>query len=432
MAALHQRTRRRLCQIGFCLLCALPTTGLLAWSVGLRTASHQQRCKEMLSERLGFDVRFEQISYPQPGLTRFEEFELADAESGESVVRCRSLDVLASGDKIAIEPHEVDLAAQHAEKLRRLVTRRLAHEIPGDAALALIPTQVTITSGDAHQTYDDVSGRIELTDDATATLRFRLPEYEAGEPPLFSISRHSGESGMRTTSKLATLGAALPVAMLTPWLDLTDVLGDDATFQGTITIDEDANRWVCQATGVLAEVDLERLVARRFPHHLTGRATIDLTRARLEAGRVIEAAGTLRSPSGTVGSSLLAAAADWLGCQPRSTPAGTLPYEPGRNDQYRDLALVFQIDEQGIALNSSPSAQPPGALILSRRGAALLTAPIDGPVPLVQFVRALAPESELLVPATKETSQLVRWLPLPPVMRASDEQPGVPPLRMPE
>lgn len=431
MFALHQRTRRRICQIGFCLICALPTTGLLAWSIGLKTDAHRQQCRQALSERLGVDVRFEKVTYPQPGLTRFEPFELADAETGEWVLRCRSLDVLASGRKIAIDPHAVELAAKHADKLRRLVTRRLAHEIPGDASLALISTQVTLVSDDATQTYDDVAGRIELADDvATATLRFRLPESDDGEAPLFAISRRRGESATRTTVKLATLGTQLPAAMLSPWLDVTELLGDDATFQGTITVDEEDGHFACQAAGVFAEIDLERLVARRFPHHLTGRATIEVKRARLEAGRVVEAVGLMRSPSGTIGGSLLAAAVDMLGCQPGPAPAGKLPFALGRNDEYQNLALVFQMDEQGLTLGSPSSAHPPGALLLGKRGSVLLTSPLDGPVPLVQIVRALAPESELLVPATKETSRLVSWLPLPPVKRPPDEQPAVPPLRM--
>lgn len=431
MLALHQRTRRRLCQVGFCLLCALPTTGLLAWSASLKTAAHQLQYRHALSERLGLDVRFQRVHYPQPGQTRFEPFELADAETGEWVLRCRSLDVISGGRKIAIDPHEVELAAKHADKLRRLVARRLAHEIPGDESLALLPTQVTLTSPDASQTYDDVAGRIELAADvATATLRFRLPECEDGEPPLFSISRRRTASGMRTTAKLATQGAELPVSVLSPWLDLADFLGGDATFQGSLTIEEEDGQYACQAAGVLAEIDLEQLIARRFPHHITGRATIEVKRARLEAGRLLEAVGMVRSRSGTIGGSLLAAAVELLGCQPGAAPPGELPFALGRNDEYRNLALVFRVDEQGLVLKSLSSAQPPGALVLNQRGAALVTSTADGPVPLVQLVRALVPESELQVPATEETSQLVRWLPLPPIMRSPDEPPHVPPLRL--
>lgn len=433
MLALHQRTRRRLCQLGFCLFCVLPTTGLLAWSTGLKTAAHQLQCRQALSERLGLDVRFERASYPQPGLTRFEPFELADAETGEWVLRCRFLDMISSGRKIAIDPHEVELAAKHADKLRRLVTRRLTHEIPGEASLSLLPTQVTLTSADASQTYDDVAGRIEMADEgATATLRFRLPEHEEGEPPLFSISRRRTDSGMGTTAKLATLGAELPVSMLSPWLDLTGLLGADATFQGTLAIDEEEGQYGCQAAGVLADIDLERLIGRRFPQHIVGRATIEIKRVRLESGRLVEAMGVIRSPLGEIGGSLLLAAVDMLGCQPGAAPAGKLPFASGRNDEYRNLALSFRIDERGLLLTSLSSAQPAGALLLNKRGTAILTSPMDGPVPLVQLVRALSPASDLLVPATKETSQLTRWLPLPPVIRPPDARPQTPPLRMPD
>lgn len=427
MLALHQRTRRRICQAGFCLLCAFPTTGLLSWAASLKTASHLAGCERRISERLGLLVSFKQVNYPQPGQTHYEGLELADAETGDWLLRCRALDVVRSGRKLALDPHDVEVAEARADKLLRLVLRRLARELPGDEAVALVPTQVTLKSDAGSQTYDDVAGRIELeADSSSALLRFQLPEFEAGEPPQVSLIRRQTEAGVRTATQLDTLGATLPVSVFSPWLKLDAVLGGDASFNGSLTVEEAGGQYSCNATGVFEAVDLERLIGRRFPHHITGNATLQIQRAELRADKLLEAVGVLRSPSGTIGGSLLTAAVELLGCEPAAGPAGDLPFAANQKSVYRDLNVAFTIDERGLVFRSVSEGQP---IIRNGDDKALLFEGPAAPQPLLQLVRLLVPASDVQVPATKETAQLMRWLPVPPLSRAADSKPDAPPLR---
>ncbi|MGH7137622.1 MAG: hypothetical protein ACREHD_17890, partial [Pirellulales bacterium] len=327
-----------------------------------------------------------------------------------------------------LDPHDVQVAAQHADKLLRLVMRRLGRELPGEETIALVPTQVTLESADGSQTYDDVSGRIELdAESSTAILRFRLPELDTGEPPQITLVRQGTAAGVRTTIKLDTLGATLPVSAFTSWLDLEPVLGGDASFNGAIAVEEVGGCYSCDATGMLDAVDLKRLIAQRFPHHLAGSATVEIKHARLREDKLVEAVGVVRSESGTIGGSLLAAAVELLGCEPGAAPSAALPMTAGRNSEYQELAVAFSIDERGMKLKSVDPARP---LIRDERGKALLVEGSDAALPLIELVRALVPDSTLTVPATKETAQLVRWLPLPPIQRAADAEPDVPPLRV--
>ncbi|HVX10519.1 MAG TPA: hypothetical protein VHC22_05025 [Pirellulales bacterium] len=431
MFAIHQRTRRRICQAGFCLLCAMPTTGLLAWTASMKTGSHLARCRQELGERLGLTVRCERIRYPQPGQSVYERFELADAETGEWVLRCRSLEVTRTGRTLALAPGDVEVAAPRANKLLRLVQRRLAHELPGDDAVWLTPTQVTLVTPSASQTYEDVDCRIDTQGDAsTATLHFRLPDPQPGEPPMVAITRNRSPAGISTTIKLDTLGTELPVSVFSPWLDLQRELGRDAAFSGSFTVVEGTDRTDCQIEGLFSDLDLHRLVTRRFPHHLTGIANVEL-KADISEGGVVEAVGLLRCESGAIGDSLLAAAIDLLDCQPGTALQGRR-LTAGTHQVFHDLAFDFTVNREGVRLESWADAQPAGALLLDVRGASLLGAPSGEPLPLVQLVRALVPESELLVPATKETARLVPWLPLPPAVPAPGAKPQAPPLTFEE
>ena len=415
MFAIHQRARRRICQAAFFLFCVMPTTGLLAWTMTLTTAGHTARCREEIGRWLGMEVWFERVSYPQPGLSLYKRFELVDAETGQAVLRCRTLGVTDADRKLILEPSEVEVSAEQAQKLARLLMRRLSREIASDKAIWIVSGSVTMRSAAGDQTYDDVEGRIESRpEQSTAALRFRLPEPQAGEPPALSIVRQHGDD-IATTVKLDTMSAVLPVSIFAPWLDVRHLLGDEAAFQGTLTI-ASGDGWSGELTGVLTDVDFERLVTRRFPHQLNGRATLATEGAKIENGRLVEANGQILSESGTIGGSLLVSAVELLACIPGGALPGRLPFASGKNYRYRDLSVEFAIDEQGLRLEASPDAKPTGAIMLSRNGDAMLSAPAPSVMPLIQLVKALVPESTVQVPATKETAALVPWLPLPAIV----------------
>lgn len=433
MFALHQRTRRRICQAGFGLLCALPTTGLLAWTVSLKTPRHLAHCQRELTERLGLGCRFQQVRYPQPGESLYEGLELVDAETGQWVLRCGMLYATRAGRKLVLAANDVELAAERGERLLRLLMRRLTRELPGDEAIWLVPGSVTLVGIAGSQTYDDVECRVESQPDkSTATLRFRLPEAEAGEPPVFTIvRRHIGDSDA-TAVTLDTLGAELPISIFKPLLNLQPMLGDDAALKGKLSLEASGGRWSGRLSGNLTEVDLERLIARRFPHHFAGRAEVEVDRARFEGSKLIEASGRIHSEAGTVGGSLLVAAVELLDCQPGAAPLGHLPFTSGDNYRYHDLALDFAVNEHGLRLTAPRDAKVAGALVLNERDVAMLLESRSGMLPLIQLVKALVPDSTVQVPATKETAALVPWLPLPPIVRAPDDDRAfsAPPLRV--
>lgn len=432
MFAIHQRLRRRICQAGFCMFCVLPTSGLLAWTASLKTAAHAQRCQTELNQWLGFETRFERVRYPQPGESLYERFELIDPETRLPVVRCRALGVIRTDRKLVLEPSDIELSAGQAKKLARLLIRRLTRELPSDKAIWLVPTSVTLQSDTAEQTYDDVECRIESdAGRSSATLRFRLPGVEAGEPPMLSVVRTTSGDALKTLVKLDTMSATLPLSIFAAWIDLQPHLGHDAAFRGSLTAELADEGWSGEVSGIITNVDFDRLVASRFPHHLAGSANIVLDGARIHNGKLVEAAGQILSDSGTIGGSLLLGAVQLLDCPPRAALPGRPPFVESESYQYRDMSIDFVLDESGLILSASPDA-PAGAIILDEHGDKLLAAPTSGPAPLIQLVKLLVPSSAVQVPATKETAALVPWLPLPAIVPPADneEAPRSLPLRV--
>lgn len=431
---LHQSVRRRVCRAVFCLACLLPTTALLGWTATCKLPGHIERCEGRLSELLGLNVSIQRIRYPQPGICLYEGLGLTDPETHRTVLRCRWVEFGHTGKTLVLRPAAVEVNSEAAGRLVRLMMRRLQHELPaGDATVRILPTSVTLRGPHDEQTYDDAECLIESSDaDDSATLRFRLAGVEMSEAATVIVTRRHSEEASTTRVSLNTAGASLPVSMFATWLDAEKVLGRDARFRGSLWIDEDGHGRRGDVTGVLSEVDLETLVTARFPHVLTGRTTLEIDRARFEQGRLIEAAGQLHGEQGVVGSSLIAAAVKSLGCRTRRATDRAADRTPADKLPYRRLFLRFALDQQGLRLAGLPTGPNAGAVFLDANRRPLLIEPARQALPLLALIRALVPPSQTHVPATLETSTLVPWLPLPPIVPplADDGSPPLPSARV--
>ncbi len=93
MFRLHDKTRRRICLAGFFLFCVAPTLGAAAWCAMRHmpwTASDEAKT---LGRQLGLEVRLAGLKNLRPGVVLYEDFELADPETGQCLFRSRLLEV---------------------------------------------------------------------------------------------------------------------------------------------------------------------------------------------------------------------------------------------------------------------------------------------------------------------------------------------------
>jgi hypothetical protein len=204
-------------------------------------------------------------------------------------------------------------------------------------------------------------------------------------------------------------------------------LGDRCKFQGRVCATQTNDGWSGDISGRLDDVDLDRLVTDRFPHKLSGVAQVVINRAAFDRGRVTSAAGSLDSPGGVVSRSLLTAAAESL----HWTSSRAIHDTEQPLWQYRRLAFAFALDNNGLVIAGRCQAPSPGAILVDSRDA-LLADPPEPVVSALALVRTLAPQNEILVPASKETDALLHALPLPNVIppAASTARPPYCPLRL--
>jgi hypothetical protein len=431
MFHLYDQTRRRIGLAAFFLLCLAPTAAVLGWCVAWRLPGHARGQAESLSRQLGFDVAFDGLRHPRPGVVLYEGLKLSDPETGQTVLRCRALEatwtktVETQGKgrpAIVLVASQPEVEASAADRLWQIAERALRGQYGRpEAELRLIAGELTIRAGEDSQTLTDVQAGIGISTGGTeAQAAFRLAGTETREPVRLRIERNRQVTPPRNRVELDTGGAEVPCRLLSLGLAELAALGPSSRFCGMVRVDQTSEGWEGDARAQLLGVDFDGLVSERFPHKLSGMADIQVTRAHFSRGRLEEAAGTIAAGPGVVGQSLLDAAALRLRMSRPSDSAAVPDLLP-----YTQLVLAFSLDGRGLRLEGRCESAGPAALMADGR-TWLLRSESAEPLPVVALIQTLVPDNEIQVPATRQTDWLARRLPVPDVRQPRDAQ-RVPP-----
>jgi len=444
MFQLHDKTRRKVCLAAFLLLCVLPTTTVLAWCVYRHRPGSVDAESLRLSRELGLEVSLEKFQHVRPGSVRYEGIELTDPESGQVVLRCRILQAAwtdiadAQGEKkptLELTASQPVVEAEAFDALGQLIARRLRRRAGQSAVdVRLTAGEVTLRAAEYSDTLAEFRGAIEtLPGGLQARAQFRplgstpgsMPGSMPGEPVAIRLVRGHQTVPSTVAFELDTRGSAVPCRVLAMGFRPLQPLGTRSRFRGYVwarqTPDADSSwpLWDSEMTGALLDVDLDDLISANFPHTLSGTATIEIQQARFQKGRLESASGTLVAGPGldgpevgtraVIGRSLIDAAVEQLGLV-----RGPEPRTPGDLVPYEQLALAFRIDSEGLQLQGCSAIGGPG-IVLVDRYSHLLSTSSDTYRPVVALLRALVPQSEVLVPAARQTDWLMRYLPIPDV-----------------
>ena len=403
---------------------------MLGYSASRKLPSHTRRCESELGELLGLRAKLAVARYPRPGVTLYEGLELADPETGECVLRCPWLEIESIEGRVVLSATQPEIEMARLGMVWDLLMRRLRHELATDGEALLTPCQVTLRASRGSQTYEVTQALLESVDQGEAIeIRFRPAGADESEAADFRVVRDRSEATPFTRLELETFGGELPVSIFTPLADVESWLGGDARFRGSLWVSQADAGWEADVIGRLLGVDLQTLVGDHFPHQLAGEADIEIIKALIHHGRLTEAAGSFSAGAGTIGTSLLDAAVE------------SLEFEPGKFNrtrknalEFEELAFRFRVDAGGLGLAGACRTGPRGGVVVGHNGRVLLASPPEGAMPpVISFVRMLVPQSEVQVPATRETAGLLQVLPVPPIVppkNGANERPPEGRLRM--
>ena len=378
---------------------------------------------DRLSRQLGLVVKIEGFQHLRPGVVRYEGIELADPETGRTILRSRSLEVGWHGPSFRVIASQPEVESAAVGPAWAWV-QRLLESRPGrfDGDLQFSAAEVMLRAADCSQSLSDVAGAMEtLARKTIVRVNFRLAGDRSSEPAEIRVVRNRDVSPPAGGFELSTGDGELPCGVLAMGLAELKTLGGRCRFHGRIWANETPDGWQGEIAGQLAELDIGGIIADHFPYRLSGIGTLTIDSARFRCGRLEEGSGILIAGPGTVDRPLVSAAVDRL----RLTPGADLlaiasvpEWIDGEPIGYERLALAMVLDAHGLQLRGLCPAAPRGTILADAHNP-LLGQPTRGPQPVTALVQTLVPQSSVQVPASRESDWLLHHLPVPPVVPLS-------------
>jgi hypothetical protein len=434
MLQLHDTTRRRVCIAGFILLGLLPALLIGGWCADRHLPGCARDEAERLGRQLGLAVKLKGISHLRPGVMLYQDIELADPETGETMLRCPTLEIACR--------HQIDESGQPRSMLEVIATQPEVEAASLSRSwrwlLQLLEGKPDLWENDVHfsaaqltlkaersQTLSDVEGLMETLPVGTrAEVNFRLAGTDTPEPARIRVVRNRQSSPPASGFELYTGGGELPCNVLAMGVSELKPLGPRCRFHGYIWANETPDGWNGEVTGQLVELNLGDLVADHFPHHLSGIGEATIQSARFRRGRLEEGSAILAAGPGTIDRSLAAAAMEHLGLV-----QGTEPFPDKERIEYDHLAISVTLDAQGLRLRGCCPEAESGTILSDSRGRLLGESP-QGAEPIAALVQTLAPPSALQVPTGRQTDWLLRHLPAADVVPPIPSEDAIPTARL--
>jgi hypothetical protein len=418
MFQLHDKTRRRIALSAFVSAGVLPLLLTAGWCIDRHLPGCAQAEADALGRQLGLVVKLEAVRHLRPGVALYEGIELADPETGQTILRSRCLEVAwrrradsqgqlrptlcVIASQPEIETATIDVAWRWLQRLL---------ENPPDRLLANVRVSadaVTLRAEGRSQTMSEVAALLEPQPGrSSAQIDFRLVGAQAPEPAWIRVVRSREVSPPASRFELSTGDGELPCSVLALAVDELKSLGPRCRFHGQIWASETPDGWEGEVAGQLAELDLGSLIGEHFPHRLSGVGRATIASARFHRGRLEECCGVIAAERGTISRSLLKATDERLGLV-----LGPAPIPPGDRVPYEELAMSIVLDANGLRLRGMCGTAEPGTILSDGRNR-LLGEPPRGSQPVAALVQALVPQSVVQVPACRQADWLLHHLPVP-------------------
>jgi hypothetical protein len=431
MFPLTRPMRQTVATIALVGLTVVPTgvVATIAWRIN--RPGHVRDVEIELGRQLGLQVTLEGVRYPKPGEVVYQGITLRQEEP-----RRKGLIEIGRADQARLQRADRDLIVN-------LESPRLSADSPklalGQLAAVLqrsgqIPFErVHVTAGSCQLDLGHESLRVSVRDVAgelvvdplapSLKLTYRFSGEGAGTRCELAGTRDRRTEQIETSVALTTVeGPPLPARVLNVFFDAADWLGSSAKFEGTLHLHQAGSRdWEADYRGELHDVDLAKLVGRRFPRHrLNGRARVAIKEAKwgqrpTQGWGWLEAKGELAAGQGSIGIDLIDALAREM--KFRRSPR-LVNLDARKTDvDFRALGLSFAIESGGeIQIGGALGAEFPPDAVIAGATTSLLSAP-QGTASVHGLIKTLFPISQassgVMVPLTAE-SQLLLSLPVPP------------------
>jgi hypothetical protein len=408
----HERTRRIICRTMFLLLGVLPTAAVVAWAASFNREANVVEVRERLETATGLKVSFDACRFTRPGCFLLENIAIIDPHTEQAIFQSRLLEISVIDNQRVLSASQPTVEAVGLQKLWPALENAMRRRDSESFTTRLEAAELTMRWPGGMQTFVRCGLTIETNEKGVSAIGdCRFAHGTQPQICKLQLDRQILAGQPATSFHFETDDGKLDCGLLIAALGRENQLGAKSSFSGMIDATETPNGWNLGLAGSMSEIDLQSVVSDQFPQQLRGIAEVSGLKAEFQNGRLESAKGELRAGPSYVGGSLLAAAHDRLGMQTIISPsqlAIAIPYET--------LALSFAIDSKGLTIKGRCGDRPSGDVIWNAKNEPLMHESSGGPIPVVALVQMLVPDSQIQVPATRQTDWLLRLLPLPDVL----------------
>lgn len=433
MLTLTRPYRQGLATLFLLVTSVVPTVIVTANVWRIARPGHVRDQEVEISRAIGLRVSLDAVRYPRPGqvvytgvVVRRDERDRGDLAE---VVRAEEILIRRVGGESILGAKGLELRGDSpSHALRRLQSTlpRLGLGAGEKVSFSADSCRVSLGDGIAPIETRDLAGSWEVVNrQPTFHASYRVPSASESAPATrceLTFVPHVSGGPVGTTLVIKTMeGPPLDARVLQVFFDSGAWLGQDAKVWGTIRLTEsNAREWSGEFEGELIDLDLETLVAERFPgQRLHGKARLVVRSARWSErpGQGFgwsSAEGELSCGRGSIGVELLRSLASQMRFRlaPKYQQLDSRLVEVG----FRSLGLGFRLESDGqikLAGGCGKDFAPDVVLVGSNQLTPLAYAP-SGVANVRGLLKTLFPGGgESLVPVTAESQVLQRYLPLP-------------------
>jgi hypothetical protein len=404
---LKETTRRWVCRRAFLLSCVLPTLGIGAWIAWTRLDSTRAGYEAELSAQLGLRANCSRLSFPRPGVTVFHDMRLSRGNSPACIVHDVTVEVDRTQEITAIT---VDQAVIHVDDLLELWRPlRQKMERTNYGQLQVVVQSLTIEGIDRALPVRLVCRLGERAAGQQLGLRLQTSDAQPVDLATAAIRRGSAVSDDDTAVELKS-SCDLPCELLAVFWPPAKRLGNRCGFQGLIRAEGRADGWrvAIEKDSLLSQIDLAALTGGKRFYGISGVARLKIDGAHVSAGRLDAASGEFSVGPGVIDREVFDAAEKELGLQlGKARDNGSAAIEFG------SMEAAFDVDSTGIQMRGKCGGENTGVLLTDRAGRPLAFQKEPHKVPISALIRAVAPSSSDVLPASQQAAELARLLPLP-------------------
>lgn len=408
MPTLHETTRKRICRIGFFLLCLAPTVATGGWIASHYWPGTHERLETAIAERLRVTPKLSPRETPKPGLTRFTSATLADFAAAHQV-ELREVDGLS-----VVQINQVRLQLESLSELLKVAQREWESPIAQSRLIRI--NELKIASNEAQ------------SDSKTITLRkvrFQLDHSGLDDLRRVRLAAEVGEEGTEISAliqqqadgtwkaKLDASQTALPVQLVSQCA--TVLRGLTGEFQGTVQWSLSPNGVRGVIAGNIVVKDLNELLPERFLGQARGVSYVKVDELAFRSNQIEKLDARLQVEHGELGEALFKA----LQADLKFQPVFSSLHRPGITPQmvypFDKIAARIELNHRGLTVSGDfpEDAGKRYARVMVRNGEALMLQPDWMELTCAYWVRFCVGDTPVSMPVSREAIELARRLPSP-------------------